>query len=691
MNKINTQRYGRDHEIVSRLRPEPMTEAETIAQAVVDETEFEIFRHKMDMIVRESWQTTQKLGASMGMRWGDVAFGVYTASGDLAICATGIYFHAVLSQIPVKYIVKHFVEDPSVGLKEGDAFFFNDPYYGGIHGSDMGLVVPVFHEGKLVCFVGAAVHTGECGGSEPGGMVLGARSHYDEGLRVPPIKIAENFVLREDLMTFLATMTREPRTMVLDIKARLAASRIAERRISAVIAEKGQEFFIGALRRVLVVTGQAARKKISQMNDGIYRQPRFLDTTGPDGGLLKINIEVEKRGDKLKLNLRGSSPMLRDRPMNSFFQGILGVTMIYYCGWFFHDLPANNALLDFLDWEFDDESLVNASGDVAVSYSPPVTTCYVHGMFMLGARMMYAIDPDHAVAGWHSGFNATIVAGINQHGDPVADNLPEVNASGMGGRPFRDGINVGGAFFATMTDCADIEDTESCRPVVYTFRNFFDNSYGHGKYRGGSGVGFGLMVKNVPGAAIGGFGIGSRFPVTLGIFGGRASPPGFAQGVRGSNMAELMAKGDRTLPHNLAEVYAEGNPETGNRTYMGLAQQPVPYAEGDTVYSIVNGGAGYGDILDRDPQAVLKDVKDGLTNRNAARHIYRVAIDEKSMKVDEAETTILRKAAREERLRRAKPYAEFVREWEKQRPPAELLAYYGPYPNPAVRFEGRDS
>jgi len=687
MNKTVIQRYGRDHEVVSRLRPEPMTETEIAAQAAVEETEFEIFRHKMDMIVRESWQTTQKLGASMGMRWGDVAFGIYTTSGDLSVCATGIYFHAVLSQVPVKYIVKHMIDDPSLGLREGDAFFFNDPFYGGIHGSDMGLVVPVFNNGKLVCFIGAAVHTGECGGSEPGGMVLGARSHYDEGLRVPPIRIADNFVLREDLMTFLATMTREPRTMVLDIKARLAACRIAERRVSAVIAEKGEMFFIGALRRILTVTSEAARKKISQLNDGIYRQPRFLDTTGPDGGLLRINIEVHKRGDKLKLILKGSSPTLKDRPMNCFFQGVLGVTMIYYCGWFFHDLPANNALLDFLEWEFDDESLVNAAGDVAVSYSPVVANCYVHGMFMIGARMMYAIDPTHAVAAWHTGFNATIVAGLNQHGDPVADNLPEVNSSGMGGRPASDGINVAGAFFATMTDCADIEDTESSRPIVYTFRSFFSNSYGHGKYRGGSGTGFGFMVKNTPWLVVGGFGVGSRFPVTLGIFGGRASPPGIAQGVRGSNMGDLMAQGDPNLPCTLADVYGEDNPEQGGRSFMGLAQQPVPYSEGDTIYSVVNGGAGYGDILDRDPQLVARDVRDGVTTHHAARWLYRVVFDDKTLKVDDTATGIMRKAAREERLRRARPYAEFIKEWEKLRPSQELLTYYGPYPDPAVRFE----
>ena len=303
MSSQATFRYGRDYEIVQRLRPEPATERERQAQSLIGGLEFEIFQHKANMIALEGKETTMKLGASTAMRWGDVAFGIYTAQGDLAVCATGIYHHAVLSQIPVKYIVKHWRDDPSVGLSEGDSFFFNDPFYGGVHNADMGLAVPVFADGELVGFIGAAVHTGECGGSEPGGMVNGARSRYDEGLLVPPIKIGENFVLKEDILAMLSNMTRDPRTMILDIKARLAACRIAERRLRELVAEKGADFLVGALRRVLQVTGEAARKKVARINDGVYRQPRFFDTVGPEDALLKINLEVVKKGDRMTFRL----------------------------------------------------------------------------------------------------------------------------------------------------------------------------------------------------------------------------------------------------------------------------------------------------------------------------------------------------------------------------------------------------
>ncbi|MCB2187902.1 MAG: hydantoinase B/oxoprolinase family protein, partial [Deltaproteobacteria bacterium] len=131
--------YARDLEIVQRMKPEPMTARETQAQEGIDQVDYDIFVHKMNMVAQEGKETTMKLGASSGMRWGDVAFGIYTAQGDLAVVATGIWFHAVLGQLPVKYIVKHWVNDPSVGVKEGDSFFFNDPFYGGVHPADMGL------------------------------------------------------------------------------------------------------------------------------------------------------------------------------------------------------------------------------------------------------------------------------------------------------------------------------------------------------------------------------------------------------------------------------------------------------------------------------------------------------------------------------------------------------------------------
>ncbi|MCD4676030.1 MAG: hydantoinase B/oxoprolinase family protein [Desulfobacula sp.] len=675
--------YGRDEEVVQRLKPEPMTSLESDVQDKISDVDFEIFQHKMNMIAQEGKETTMKLGASSGMRWGDVAFGVYTGLGDLSVVATGIWFHAVLGQIPVKYIVKHWIDEPSVGVKEGDAFFWNDPFYGGVHGADMGLCVPVFYKDKLVCFTGAVVHTGESGGSEPGGMVGSARSKYDEGLLAPPMKVGENYALKEDILAMFSAMNRDPRTMILDIKARLAACRIAQRRIVELIDQKGIEFFQGALRRILTVTAEAARKKVKKLNDGVFRQPRFMDTVGPETALTKIDITLTKKNDKIKFSFKDTTPMLPDKPLNTFFQGIIGLSMVYFCGWFLHDLPANNGLLEVLDWEFPENSLINAKGDVPTSISPFTQTCFAHGMFLAGARMTYHLDSLRAVAAWYQGFGVPIYGGMNQFNEPIADITPEINATGAGARPDMDGVDGAGAYFATMSDCSDVETTESDRPFLYLFRNYFKNSYGHGKFRGGAGIGFGLMMHHVPWVAMGSFGYGSNFPSTLGIFGGYAVPPIFIRTTGNSNMKQLLEESNSGLPNTMDKLYEDENPETGADEYHHVTMPIRPMMNGDTFYVPVGGGAGYGDSQERDPEDVINDLKNNMTTHWIAKNVYKIAYDEKTLRLDKKKTKEIRSEAREERLNLGKPYEEFESEWLKLRPSDEALKYYGAYPNPS--------
>jgi len=684
---MNGSTYGRDREIVEHLKPEPMTKEERSAQDTIDEVEFEIFTHKMNMIAQEGKETTMNLGASTGMRWGDVAFGIYTAQGDLSVVATGIWFHAVLGQIPVKYIVKHWLHEPSVGIKRGDSFFFNDPFYGGVHPADMGLCVPVFHEEKLVCFTGAIVHTGESGATDPGGLSANARSKYDEGILVPPIKIGENYTLKEDLLTMFAAMNRDPRTMILDIKARLAAARIAERRIIELIDQKGAPFFVGALRKILTVTAEAARKKVRLLHDGIFRQPRFMDTVGPEPGLTKIQITLTKKEDTIKLSFEGTTPLLPDKPLNTFFQGIIGLTMVYFCGWFFHDLPANNGLLEIVEWEFPPNAMINAQGDAPTSLSPFTQTCFAHGIFQCGARMTYHTDPLRAVASWFQGFSVPIFGGVNQWNEPVADITPEINATGAGARSDMDGVDGAGSFFATMSDCSDVETTEMDRPFLYLFRNYFKNSYGHGRFRGGAGVGFGLMIHHVPYVGMGCFGFGSKFPATVGIFGGYAVPTIFLQLVHGSTMKFLLAQGDPSLQVSLDQLYEAQNAEEGKRYYHHVTMKIEPFLNGDTFYVPVGGGGGYGDVLERDPEMLVEDLRNGLTTHWAAHHIYKVAYDEHTLRLDPEKTKALRQKARKERIKKGKTFEEFQKEWLRLRPPHHVIKYYGAYPNPSEGME----
>ena len=275
---------GIDYEVRTRFHPEPPTAEEQEGMARVDPTMAGIFAHKLLTIASEGNELVIKLGASTGCRWGDTAVAIYTASGDNASCATGLFFHAVLGTLSVKYIVKHWLNNPAVGVKPGDAFFSNDPFYSGVHAPDMGIFAPVFHGEKLVCWVGAVVHSGECGACEPGGMPTTSKSIYDEGIQFPPTKIAENYTLREDLINAMNHMVRDPRVLTLDIKARMAALRVVERRLHSVLEKVGASSFVSTLRYMINITARGAKKKIGEWNDGAFHHVEILDAVGPVSG-----------------------------------------------------------------------------------------------------------------------------------------------------------------------------------------------------------------------------------------------------------------------------------------------------------------------------------------------------------------------------------------------------------------------
>jgi len=340
-----------------------------------------------------------------------------------------------------------------------------------------------------------------------------------------------------------------------------------------------------------------------------------------------------------------------------------------------------------LEWEFPEDSILNAQGDVPTSLAPFTECVFAHAMFLCGARMSYHVDPLRAQAAWCQGFGAPIYAGVNQWGEPFADLSPEVNATGAGARPDIDGVDGAGSWFATMSDCSDVETTESDHPFLYVFRNYSKQSCGHGKFRGGAGVGMGIMMHHVPWVAMGSIGYGSKFPSTRGIFGGYAAAPMFIHSVHGSNMKDLLKKGDVQLPRTLDELLEADNPERGKPDFRHITMPVEPFMNSETFYVACGAGAGYGDPVERDPKAVVKDLRDGMTTHWAAQNIYYIAYDEKTMRLDMEKTNALRDKVREERKKRGKPYDEFQKDWLKHRPPDEAIKYYGTYPNPSEEIK----
>jgi N-methylhydantoinase B/oxoprolinase/acetone carboxylase alpha subunit len=673
----------RDFEVRGRLRPEQPSEWEKQLPPLGD-TEFQIFRHKLETIAFEGKETAMRLGASAAMRAGDVGFGIYTVTGDTAICATGIWFHTVLVQIPLKYIIKHFQNNPNVGVHEGDAFFCNDPFYMGVHTSDMGIYMPVFHEGELVCWTACVVHSGDSGGREPGGMPLIANSRYDDGMHFPPVKIVEKHRMREDILHAGANMVRDPRSFILDVKARIAACNIGRKRMKEVIEKKGKDYVMSGLRQLIDTTADSARQRLLQLNDGTYRQPRFFDTVGPEDALLKIDVTLTKKEDRLHIDLTGTSPEVAHLGCNCMYQGILGMSIVYLCSYLFWDLPANAGLFEVLDWEFPENTVVSAGPETSTSMAPMVMVIYEHGLSQAGAKMLYSFDPKRSVAAWFKGFNAPFFGGFNQHGDLVADITGEMNGGGLGARSDLDGVNVAGAFFATVSDIMDVEDVEAEKPFLYLFRRHFRDAHGFGKYRGGTGLDYALKIHNTQAMLMGCFGYGSHIPSTLGLFGGYAIPTFLVTKLKGSNLRKMMSEGDQRIPHSTEEMLTERSVE-GTYEFNPLCSPGEPYFEDDLMVIAVGGGGGYGDVLERDPEAVMEDIRNEITSRWAAKNVYKIVFDEESLIVDEEKTRQLREQERQKRLKQGKTYDEFMKDWSKRKPEEHIIRYYGSWPDPSVK------
>lgn len=673
---------GRDFEIIKRLRPEPLTEREKECLEKLDIVDYEIFRHKMELIILEAKEAFTKIGAAPAIRAGDVSVGIYTAQGDLSMSAPGVWIHSVLQQIPIKYALKHWMKDPTVGVKDGDIFFNNEHMYGGVHPPDMLVFMPLFYKGELIGWTGAMAHEGECGATEPGGLPPSAKSRYDEGMHLPPLKIGENFQLKSDIVTMMENMVRDPRMHTLDIKARVGACMRVRKRAMALVERWGLDLFTAGLRQMLIETEKAARRKLRQFNDGTFRMPIFIDSIGAQDQLYRVFLSLTKKDDHLIVDFSGTSPEQWDTPYNSMIHLVIGMLACYLFSYVFYDLPANAGVLEPFEFRAPEGCLLNAWPELGSCLGAWSAASMFAGAHISFSKMVF--DSDNrtlASAAYYSSPSMPFWGGTNQWGLPIATIASELNAGGCGARSNRDGVDTGGPFFANMADCEDVETNELQSPILTFFRNHHCDGHGFGKYRGGSGVDVAFVVHNVPHLFIGSIGSGGKFPAANGLFGGYATPstPGVSI-TNGGELLEKLIKAGKELVLNTWEI-TKNKSIKGTYKVESISRVTRLTQRGEILFHPVGGGGGYGDVLERDPEAVIEDIKKGLTSPWAAENVYHVAYDEKTMKVDHEATKKKRQEERRKRIERGMNFEDFERQWSKKKPRQEILKYYGSWPD----------
>jgi acetophenone carboxylase len=668
-----------DEEIINRVHPEPPTELELEWMDKIGIDEFSVYLTKLELICEEAKQNMVMTGLSPGIQGMDCAVGLYTASGDLVAASVGTYLHICTGQIPVKYILKYYKNDPTVGIHDGDVFFCNDVLYGGFHNPDQLNIVPILWQGELIAWVVAAAHEPETGATEPAGYVPNAKSRYEEGFKAPPIKVGEDFQIKADFFDFFCNMLRD-RITPHDLKAKSACCFKMRERLLALVEQKGVGFFVGLMRKSLEVVAQGAQQRIASFNDGTYRHATFFDLQGSQEALGCVHIALTKKDDILTVDLSGSSPptmsFLNSKP--HVVRGLLiGLLMQYL----FADFPVSTGLLVPFRFQVPANTVVNAPNDRAMSGSMRIAAPVVNGIMVCLAKLMFDSDFRERVVAppAMSGVGLVAGGGINQHGQIAVGAMGTMLLNGCGGpaTPFRDGMDAGLMWFSGLADCLDVEHAEVQVPALHLFRNIMMDQAGPGKFRGGATVCQGYVFHNAmsPHRII--FNTAtSRMPHNPGLFGGYAGGLNPFLEIRNTDWRALFENASSDLPSDYHQL-ASSEAVTFQATQFTSDDL---FNNADGVANGSGSSGGYGDALERDPVLVVEDVRKQITSAWAARNIYHVAFSEEALEVDHAETEKLRSKERDRRKRQGKPYQEFVSEWLEQKPRDEIIRSYGPWP-----------
>ncbi|MFC1910252.1 hydantoinase B/oxoprolinase family protein [Chloroflexota bacterium] len=664
------------------IKPSPPSNDELECMNLLQPGDYEIYTEKLNNFLLESKEVFIKLGVSSMLRSGDLVTGIYTPKGDMVAAWCGTYLHAVVGQLPIKFMVETWLDEPTVGVKDGDIFYASDPLYGGVHNCDQILVMPVFHDGELIAWTNAAVHQPETGACEPGGMPLTARTRHDEGMLLSPIKIGENYRLREDLVEMCVNlMSRAPRMQAIDMRARMSAADRLRTRLVSLAKEKGNDFVKGLFRRTLIEAEEGTRRRIREWNDGSYRAVTFLDNVGVQQKLVRNYLTLHKKGDKLIWDFTGTSPE-NDSSQHAMPHSLAANITLHLMAYAFHDLPVCAGVLAPMEWHVPEGCMFNPHPEAAMSMCAPAC----HGAMSLGticmSKLMFDSPQRELVAApiGNTGVGV-LISGENQWGVLISDFLAfELNTEGHGARVDLDGVDAFGFSHCFTGRAPDIEDIETEFQFLNLLAKFNKDSCGFGKHRGGSGTEIVHVVNYVPWVRYNSHVKGSKVRNCIGLFGGY--PPATLPGIEvvHNNLWEKMKRGDKDVPSDARQLVTE-KAINGEYIIGSIFKTTHVMENGDLWVIFSGGGGGYGDVLEREPEMVMKDLKNEIISPRTAEKVYCVAYDPQTLEVHREKTEQLRWNEIEDRKTRGKTWAEFEKEWSQMRPAEDALDYYGTWPD----------
>ncbi len=480
----------------------------------------------------------------------------------------------------MKCVLEKFGDD----IHEGDIFVANDPHTaGGTHLPDINYAMPIFIEGELVAFVCNIAHHADIGGMVPGSMAGGMSEIYQEGLRLPVVKLFRRGELQQDIMDIMLLNVRVPEERRGDHNAQIASCRLGQRRFLEVVGVHGLGNVLTAFDEIISRTATRMRAIIAEIPDGVYEFSDFMDGDGIDTFDIPICLKLTVSGDRIHLDFTGTSPQVKGN-INTTMNAVQASVNYALIAALDSEMPSNQGVLDVVDIHAEPGSLLSCEFPAPVAARAHACQRVID--VTLGA--LSKALPDKVIAAANGANTTAVFSGVDPRtGRPYL--YFETLGGGMGARATKDGkdgVQVG----ITNTSNLPVESIEQEYPLRVEEYSFVEDSGGAGKFRGGMGLR--RVLTPVDHECVFN-GAGERFRYQpWGLFGGEAGASG--------RFLIRDEDGERRLDDKPNEV------EVQLGAHIAVATP---------------GAGGYGNPAERDAEAIARELNSGkYSDEFVARH-----------------------------------------------------------------------
>ncbi|WP_211369211.1 hydantoinase B/oxoprolinase family protein [Roseospira navarrensis] len=364
------------------------------------------------------------------------------------------------------------------GLGPGDMFISNDPFVGrGSHLPDVAMVMPVFHDGRLVLFVANIAHHADIGGMVPGSVAGGMTEIFQEGVRIPAIRIVKDGAVVEDVLDLICLNVRVPRERRGDYLAQIAVNRLGARRLAELFARTPVAHVEEAADALIEAVARRMRAGIAALPDGTYRFEDRVDDDGMGTRNIPVCVTITVDGEAITLDFAGSGPQCRGN-INTSFAGLQASVLYALKVLVDPDGPTNHGMVDPVTIHAPERSIVNAGFPAATAAR--AQTCQRVIDVILGA-LAPAVG-DRAVAASNGANTTTTFSGVGPDGTYYV--YMETIGGGAGARATRDGVD-GVQVHITNTSNLPIEALEREYPILIECYALEPDTGGAGTWRGG--------------------------------------------------------------------------------------------------------------------------------------------------------------------------------------------------------------